>query len=176
MLLLHVLDAEWDPTPALSYLEQLRLLAADGSLPGYVDAANVTPDASILMTVITSSIDTWRSFARLPAVAACAPGRTELGPAGHHVFWPSGLNMLVASGGSSGNRLDLHVVTRCVQVQTQMVLQHDQAADALAEVAKHFSTAVPGSPQDARSALLNPTPCLSAKYNMPEARQKLVKS
>ncbi len=53
VLRLHVLDGEWDPTPVLSYLEQLRLLAADNSLPVFVDAATLTPSASVLMTVST---------------------------------------------------------------------------------------------------------------------------
>ncbi len=64
--------------------------------------------------------------------------------------------MLAASGVNSGDTANLRSVTCEAQVQTQMVLQHDQAADALAEVAMHFSTAVPGTPQDARYALLNP--------------------
>ena len=68
----HVLKGEWDPTPALSYLEQLRMLAADASLPAYVDAANVTPSASLLMTVRMTRVHAWCFSARLPTAAALA--------------------------------------------------------------------------------------------------------
>jgi hypothetical protein len=52
---MHVLEAgaEWDAAPALSYLEQLHMLAKDSGLPAYVDAAHVRPPPNLLVEVRT---------------------------------------------------------------------------------------------------------------------------
>ena len=53
VLRMHVLEeeAEWDAAPAMSYLEQLHMLAKDSGLPAFVDAAHVAPPPNLLVEV-----------------------------------------------------------------------------------------------------------------------------
>ena len=48
---MHVAEADWDAAPALSYLEQLQMLAKDAGLPAYVNNAGVAPLPKLLMQV-----------------------------------------------------------------------------------------------------------------------------